>query len=371
VTLFAQTVTDMRSFLMPTKLPLATRLMNALVVYVAYLRKALLPRDLLVFYPYDRAALTWTAVGVAAVLFLGISIAAIISIRRWPFVFVGWAWYVVSLLPMIGIVQVGRQQMADRYTYFPLIGASLAVAWLVPELLPRGVMRARVLPVAATAALCVFGSGAFVQVGYWRDGLTLLEHAIASEPNDPFIGGMLGVSLVSRGRGDEGLAYVKSAVSRQPQKAKAHYSLALVLQQLGRTDEAAEEYDCAIALDDSYADPHDLLGLLLAGRGKYQEAKRHFLRAAELAPRYAAPYVNLGAICLTLKEYASAIEYSERALQLDPDQLACHVTIGRVLRAQGRLDDAIRQFERLLQTAPDYDEARSELERTLVMRQQG
>ena len=157
---------------------LAARCENAVVVYAAYLVKTLFPHDLVVYYPHPGGHFAWPAIGGAAAMLLAISAAAVVWVRRYPFLFVGWAWYLGTLVPMIGIVQVGGQQMADRYTYFALIGPFLAVVWLVAELVPAGTLAARVLPVATLIVLAALTATAYVQVGYWRDDLALWGHAL-------------------------------------------------------------------------------------------------------------------------------------------------------------------------------------------------
>jgi protein O-mannosyl-transferase len=335
ITKIALRSTDWNVLSMPSSLPLTARLMNAVVAYAAYLEKAVVPHDLAVFYPHPGISLAWTSAAAAAGLLAAISLAAIVWIRRCPFVFVGWAWYLGTLVPMIGIVQGGAQQMADRFMYFPSIGLALAVAWLVPELLPAGGWRTRLLPVAALAALSAFGAATFVQIGYWRDGLTLLRHALACQPNDPFIRDMLGDLLVSQGKVDEGLVLLESAARIPPPSSRAHFSLAVALHKMGRTDEAAEEYRRAIAIDDSNPQAQGNLAVILCQRGEYQVAKQHLLRSIEIDSRYAFSYASLGAVYMAIGDNPRAIEYSEQALQLDPDLASCHDTIAKALRAEG------------------------------------
>ena len=151
--------------------------MNALFVYVAYLWKAVYPHDLAVYYPYAGPELTRTVVALSALLLVAVTVLAVLFVRRCPFLLVGWCWYLGTLLPMIGLVQIGAQQMADRYTYFPLIGIFLAAGWLVSELAPSGAWRARVLPAAAIGLLVVLGAAAFNQTSLWADNVVLLRHS--------------------------------------------------------------------------------------------------------------------------------------------------------------------------------------------------
>ena len=154
------------------------RCMNAIYVYAAYLGKTLVPHDLAIYYPHPFGTLSSVAVALAAALLVAVSAAAVVFIRRLPFLFVGWFWYLGTLVPMIGLVQIGSQQMGDRYTYFPLIGVFLAVTWLVAEFVPAGALRTRVLPAAAVASLLLLAATSYSQIGYWHDN----RHPLAAFP---------------------------------------------------------------------------------------------------------------------------------------------------------------------------------------------
>jgi protein O-mannosyl-transferase len=302
---------------------------------------------------------------------LAISVVSVFWIRSLPFLFVGWAWYLGTLVPTIGIMQIGGQQMADRYTYFPLIGLFLGVAWLIPALVPMtGVLGRRIVPGAALASLCLLTAATFVQIGYWRDSVTLFRHGLQCAPNDPFLLSSLGYSLVLRDEVSEGLSLLKAAVRVPPPNSKTHFSLAMALQKSGRFDEAAAEYRAALALDDNDEEAHNNLAVILSGRREYEEARRHLLRAIEVKPDYVESYVNLGVLSVATGRYADAIAYSQRALELDPLMLGCHSTIALALRAQGRLDEAISRYRYLVQAAPDDRQARLELARTQAMKRQ-
>ena len=187
-----------------TTLPLPIRLANAAVAYVGYLEKTFYPHDLAVYYPHPGNQLGWPAVCVAAALIVAISACAIVWSRRHPYLFVGWAWYLGTLVPMLGIIQVGGQQMADRYTYFPLIGVFIAVVWtvraLISELVPAGTLRSRMLGAAALVILAALAATTCWQVACWHDDMTLLTHAIASADDNWFIRNKLGCTLLSKGR---------------------------------------------------------------------------------------------------------------------------------------------------------------------------
>jgi len=354
--------------------PLAARCMNAVVVYVAYLWKAVDPRDLAVFYPYPQGGFSGTAVTLSAALLLSITVAAIALVRRFPFLLVGWLWYLGTLVPVIGLVQIGLQQIADRYTYFPLIGIFVAVGWLVPELVPAGVLRSRLLPAAAVASVLLLAASTFTQLGYWRDNITLLRHSKDCTPDNMLAHQYLGSVLVLEGAANEGalaegIDELQTAVRMGPRSADTRYRLGTGLQKAGRFDEAIEQYRAALALDDRLPKAHTNLGLLLSKQRKYDEAKRHYLRALEIDESFVNAHVNLAFLCLTLGDNTAAIAHAERARELHPPlPPACHVCIGLALRGQGRLDDAIRSLRRAVELSPHDQIAQRELTRTLEMK---
>lgn len=350
-------------------LPLYVREMNAVSVYVAYLWKALYPHNLAVYYPYPGAELTAAAVGLSAVLLVAITAAAIAGLRRRPYLAVGWFWYLGTLLPMIGLVQIGSQRMADRYTYFPLVGIFLAVVWLVPELVPRGIFRTWVLPIAALAGVGQLAVTTSHQVGLWRDNVTLLRHSKDSTPDHLLAHQFLGRALLAEGRVSESVAELKRAVEMGPSSATAHYGLALALEKSGRFDEAARQYAAALAIDDELPEAHNNLGLLLLKRRRYEEARRQYRRALELDETLVDAHVNLAFLCLTLRDYPEAIAEAKRALELKPESpTACQVCIALALRGEGRLDQAISLLQQVVKSAPGDQVARQELARTLAIK---
>jgi tetratricopeptide (TPR) repeat protein len=259
--------------------------------------------------------------------------------------------------------------MADRYTYFPLIGIFLAVAWLVPEFVPAGVPRTRVLPAAAVVIVLLLGAGTFAQLGYWRDNVTLLRHSKDCTPDNLLAHQYLGSALVITGAADEGVAELTTAVRMGPRLADTHYRLGTGLQKLNRFDEATEQYRIALSLDDRLPRAHTNLGLLLLKRNQPQEAKRHYLRALEIDETFVNAHVNLAFLCLTLGENPAAIAHAERALELHPPQPpACHVCIGLALRGEGRLDEAIQRLQYAVDLSPRDEIAKRELARTLQMK---
>jgi protein O-mannosyl-transferase len=361
-------ISAQRQALGPLKLfPFSARCANAVLAYADYLRQAILPFDLNAFYPYfDSTPIV--SVIVAAVLLLAVSTAAGIWIRRFPFFFVGWAWYLGTLVPMIGLVQVGAQRHADRYTYFPLIGIFIAATWLASQLVPAGVLRARLVPIVAAASLAAFAATSIVQIGYWGDSVTLYQRALEFAPGNAYLLSSLGFSLVNRGDVTEGLKLLEESCRTPPLSSKRHFALALALQKVGRLEEASAEYRETIALDNTDAEAHSNLAIILTGQKQLEAAREQLLEAIQVDPDYVKAYINIGVVCMGLGRYDDVITYSQKALEIDPSLLECHVAIAMALRAQGRYDEAANRFRYLMHASRDDGPARLELERTLELK---
>lgn len=350
------------------RLSFAARATNAIYVYMAYLEKTIFPQNLAAYYPHPREGLSWTAICLAAALLLAISAAAIGGLRRFPFLFVGWFWYLGTLVPTIGLVQIGSQLMADRYTYFPLIGVFIAVTWLVSQFAPFGAVRTRLLSIVGVTSLAVLGAATVVQIGYWADSVRLYQRALDFAPDNAYLQSSLGFALVNRGDVADGLKLLEQSCRLSPPSSKPHFALALALQKLGRINEAAAEYRQTIALDNTDAEAHSNLAVILTGQQRLEEARQQLLEAIRVDPDYEKAYINLGVLSMSTGHFEDAINYSQRALEIDPTLLNCHVTIAMALRAQGRFDEAISRFRYLIQASPDDRPARLEMERTLEMK---
>jgi tetratricopeptide (TPR) repeat protein len=346
--------------------PFSIRGLNALYVYLAYLEKTGYPVDLAVYYPYVAYTIGWASLSIAAVVLFTVTAAAITFIRRFPFLFVGWFWYLGTLVPMIGIVQIGTQQMADRYTYFPLIGVFLAAVWLATELAPARFLRHRVLPLAGLAWLGLLGLMAFSQVTYWHDSVTLLRHAQLCTPDNSVVHEFLGSALLAENEPAEAAAEFQAAIVFAPSYAPLHTDLGAAYEFLGRTDEALGEYRRALSLDSQAVDALNGAARILIDRGQVDEARRQLDRALELDADSALTYANLAALALRKADAVAALAYAEHGLELNPGLYACDLRAAQALRGLGRFDEAIERLQRLAQNAPSDALVQQELGQALV-----
>ena len=349
--------------------PFSWRLENAIYVYAAYLQKTLFPQNLAVYYPYPHGGLSWTVIGLSVLLLAAITAAAIACYRRFPFLPVGWLWYLGTLVPMIGLVQIGMQQMADRYTYLPLVGIFVAMTWLVPELIPPGLMRSRLLPVAVAASVALLAALTFRQVAFWHDGVTLTRHSKECTPDNAAAHELLGEALLYQGKLEEGANELEQCARLSPSHLPVRLDLGSTYRYLNRYDQSIVHYKAALAIDPMSVEAHRGLGLTYCTRDQYVEAEFHYRKALEIDPRCAAALVNMAALKYATSDNKSAIDYSEQALKISPGLPAPQICIAVALRQEGHFDEAIQRLEHVVAQMPKEPQARQILARTREMKQ--
>ena len=346
---------------------LSARLGNALVAYAAYIGKMFVPARLGVYYPHPGSGLpAWQIVlsGLALVL---ITTLALVPARRRRYMAVGWLWYLGTLVPVIGLVQVGSQAMADRYTYVPLIGLFIALAWAIPDLFESWNKRPQIaLSVVAAVIILVLATCAWRQAGYWRDNMTLLARTLQVTKNNYFIENNLGVVLEERGKVKEAVAHYTRAIRINPRYADPRVNLANILSNQGKVDEAITGYKRAIRLNPYEARAYNNLGAVLEQRGEVEAAIEYYSKAAEVQPDLAAAHANLGHAYLEVGRTDEAIEEYVEAARLDPLSAETHHSLGLALAQAGSMEEAIRCHEEALRINPDYADAHVDLGVALV-----
>jgi len=344
-------------------LPLAPRLANALVAYATYLRKMLWPVDLAVAYPHpalisaDATAALIAPAAASAVLLIALSLLAVWTVNSRPYFLVGWLWYLGMLVPVSGILQAGLQAMADRYMYLPLIGIYIAIAWAGRDVAQRWTWSRPLL--AATAALyLVLGVQVTrVQLGSWRNSVTLFEHALAVTQDNYFAHTNLAAVLVGMGKPDEALPHYQEALRIWPANPTALTGLGSLYGQQGRLDEAADLHRRALAAQPDNPLILTNLGAVAFRQGRLDEAAGYFEQAVQQAPDYAMGQANLGAVYARQGRFDLAAEHLERAAALNPQSANARLNLGIVLAQEGRLADAATQLEAALRIQPDSAEA--------------
>jgi Flp pilus assembly protein TadD len=313
-------------------IPLHHRLVNALLSPVTYLRQTVWPEGLAVFYPHQAGTAPPGKILAAVVLLAAVTVAAI-SLRRWrPWLAASWAWYAVSLTPVLGVVQVGLQAHADRYTYLPLAGITLAVAWEWSRLRPGG--WASLATGGAVILLLVLLSRR--QTGVWRDSGTLFRHALQVTRGNWFAHHNLGLHLAAggdwRGAGD----HFRQAVELHGRAARLWYNLGLAQARTGESGAAATSLGRALALEPGLPEAHYNLGLLSAAEGRWEAAAGSFRRAVDLRPTYQDAWANLGASLHGLGRYPEAAAAYRSLLLLAPDDQEAREGLAASLAGGGR-----------------------------------
>jgi tetratricopeptide (TPR) repeat protein len=282
---------------------------------------------------------------VAAVLpLVAITLAAIFSVRRYPYALVGWLWFLVTLLPVIGLIKAGEQATADRFAYIPQIGLFIAAAWALRDLCARGRL---VAWTAVATALIIIGAAAIAtrtQLGHWRNGASLFRRALAVTEDNYVAHLNLGQTLAADGRPAEALEHFTAAIRLRPGWARAHNSYATALAAVGDKDAALEAYEAALRLDPGDPMTHFNRGLLLAERGALDEAINAYSEALQLKPDYVKARLSM-AIALASQGQREAAERAyQEALRLDPASVVAHANLGILLEAAGRRDEAIPHY---------------------------
>ncbi|MCX5847775.1 MAG: tetratricopeptide repeat protein [Deltaproteobacteria bacterium] len=283
------------------------RIANALISYVHYIVKMFWPANLAFFYPYIVWWPTWIVAG-AALLLAGLTYPILKHMGTRPYLTVGWLWYLGTLIPVIGVVQVGSQAMADRYTYIPLIGLFMMIAWGVPELFGNWRFRKIYLSVLSGVVLTVLALSSWQQVQYWRNSVTLFEYALSVTSKNYLTHNNLGVALFLEGRTEEAVRHYNAAMQIKPDYQDAHYNIGMTLAAQGKYEEAIHRYREALRIAPDNANTHNNIGVALAAQGKYDEAICYYSEALRIRSDHENARANLAAAMVRREGQRKAIE---------------------------------------------------------------
>ncbi|MFC1829466.1 tetratricopeptide repeat protein [Thermodesulfobacteriota bacterium] len=341
------------------------RMSNALVSYLKYIEKMVWPQNLAVPYPY--MAISWQQTAFTFLILFSISFAAVKVLRSRPYIAVGWFFYLGTIVPVIALTKFGLFfAMADRFTYIPLIGLFIIIAWGIPELMAEWRYRKVWLTTLATVVLTILMAMTWEQVGYWENSITLFEHTLKITSNNVVAHNNLGNALNEQGRTAEAIKHYLQALRIKPDYEDAHNNLGNALNKQNRTAEAIEHYLHALRIRPDYAKAHSNLGTALYKQGRTAEAIEHYLQALQIRPDYVEAHNNIGVALDKQDRTAEAIEHYLQALQIKPDYVDAHYNLGIALSKQGFTAEAIEHFLQALRIRPDYVEAHNNLGIALV-----
>jgi len=263
--------------------PAGLRMANALVSYVIYIRKMFWPNDLSVFYPYPQTIPFWQVAG-SGLFIISLSVLFFKMAQKRPYAAVGWFWYLGTLVPVIGLVQVGNQAMADRYTYIPLIGLFMIIGWGIPDLLGKWTQRKYGNAISAGLLILVLCVCTWLQIRHWKDSIALFSHAIDVTDDNWMAHNNIGFPLVQQGRNSDAIAHFSEAVRIKPDYAEAHVNLANTYGLQRRFEEAIRHFSEALKIKPDFVDAHINLGVISGRRGNLDKAISHFEAVLRINP---------------------------------------------------------------------------------------
>ena len=387
------------------KFPVALRVANAAVSYAAYIWRTVWPMGLAAYYPYPREGVPALTLAIALLVMTAVSVLVIRQARSRPYLLVGWLWYVITLVPVIGIVQVGEQSMADRYMYIPLIGLTVMAAWGAADLLQRRPARQATMGLSGVSAvaLLAFVLTTSAQVRYWQSDYTLFRRVVEVAPGSALAYSNYGLELAKRGDHSGAIEQYEKAIQADPNYVQSYVNLGNALKETGKPEEALEQYRKALDINPNYADAqvaaaniaaehgdadaalqeytkvlesdpdnaeaHYNLGLVFSRQGKIDDAVKHFERAVELNPDFDKAHHNLATIALDRGETEKAADHFAEAVRVNPKHAGAHHGLARLLVAQGKADQAEAHFEQAIKAKPDFAQAHNDL--GILMAQQG
>jgi tetratricopeptide (TPR) repeat protein len=353
---------------------LLCRVENALVAYVVYIGKMLWPLNLAIFYPHPGDKLhLWQTAG-ALLLLLSITVAVIWKFRQRPYLAVGWFWYLGTLLPVIGLVQVGNQAMADRYTYIPFTGLFIVIAWGIPDILGRLSYRKYIISLSATVLLFSLALLTYAQVKHWRTSMTLHKYAIQVVPNNWAAHHAVAIILYLKGDLNTAIKHYSETLRIEPEYIPARMKLAGALVEQNKLDSAIIHFAEVLRYQPDHFKARFNLGVILTKQGKSLQAVTHFRKALEIKPDFYEVHHALGTIFFQQGRLKEGIEHYTEAMRIQPDSskvrdalAVAHNRFGIALARQAKLDGDVTHFTKALVIKPDLADAHSNLGRVLSL----
>jgi tetratricopeptide (TPR) repeat protein/branched-subunit amino acid transport protein AzlD len=315
--------------------PLSSRLANAPVAFITYLTKTFWPYDMAVFYPFPAQIPIWNIAG-ASLLIIIISAAVIVVAKRLPYLFVGWLWYVITIVPIIGIIQIGDFAMADRYHYLPSIGIAMMLAWGIPPLIKSKQVRNRILFPTGILILLIMAFLTWKQCGYWKNSVELFNHALQITKDTALVHNNLGLTFLNEGKIEEAINHFNKAIRIKINYFHAYYNRGLAYTEIGQYQKAIEDFNQTIHLKPDYAFAYNNRGIAYAELGQYQKAIEDFNSTIRLLPNFAKAYYGRANAYNDLSQHQLAIQDFDKSIHLKPNFIPSYINRGVAYFEQGK-----------------------------------
>ena len=337
-------------------LPIRYRIENAVVSYIKYVLKMIWPYRLAVFYPHPENSIPLWQTIACALLIIVACYGAIKTVKKYPYFVVGLFWYLGTLVPVIGLVQVGEQAMADRYTYVPLIGIFIIVSWGVSDLLKEGRFQKIFLGTSAAILLVLLSWGSFIQLNTWKNGIALFEHALSVTQNNYLAENNLGAAYSSKDL-DKALFHLKVALKIKPDFEKAMYNLGIIYEKNGQNDRAITYYLKVLKINPDNFGALNNLGFIFYKEGDYDKAIYYYNAALKTDPTKTDVRMNLANVLFLEAKPDKAISHYKEILQDEPKIADVHYNLANVLSSQNRINEAVHHYNETIRIDPEYSKA--------------
>src|SRR5213080_4076981 len=339
------------------QLPVLARINNAVVTYAAYMWQMLWPVKLAVFYPHPESRLPLWEIILCLLLLIGITAAAVVLRKSRPYFITGWLWYLGMLVPVIGLVQVGWQGRADRYTYLPQIGLYIAITWGIADVTAALRWQREILTAGTAIVVGLLSWCASVQASYWRDSETLFTHALAVTSNNDVAENNLGIVFLQKGNLDKAISLLQAAVDLRPENSPAHENLAKALLQKGQVTDALVHYRRLLELQPDNIEAHNIVGTVLIQQGQAREAVEEWQKVLAIQPDNGNAMSNLAWVFATsphdsLRDRAKAVQLAEQAMRISGGRIPIIFrTLAAAYAENGRFSEAIQTAQRGIELA--------------------
>ena len=336
--------------------PFFARFTNAIISYITYLKKIFYPIYLTVFYPYDFFLPLWKVL-IAGFTIIAITAFVLYCIRKWPFLFVGWFLYLGTLLPVIGLVQVGEQALADRYLYLPSIGIVIMLVWGIPLMFRLGKTRKKILLLTIMTIILIMSVLTWKQCGLWKNSMAIWNHALRVTKNNDVAHNNKGYVHYSLGQYQKAFECYSAAIRIKPENANYYNNRGIIFFILGQYQKAMEDFSKAIHLNPSFAEAYNNRVVIYAQQGQYQLAINDLNKAITANPDDLRSYINFAAIYGKLNQYSDVIKNLNEAIRLQPDNALFYYNRGFAYAKIFKYTNAIKDFDKAIQENENYAEA--------------